>query len=836
MIVKNFIIKNLLFTLLLILPVSAGINFVQQNNKTLNPSGSSVAVTYPKAQTAGNSNIVVVGWNDTSAAVKSVTDSRGNSYALAVGPTAGKALTQSIYYANKIAGGSNTVTVTFNRKAAYPDVRALEYSGLDPTAPLDVTAASAGNSQNGNSGPATTTALNELIFGAGMTFDMYSAAGSGFTQRLITNFGDIAEDTTVLAMGSYSATAPLRLSAPWVMQMAAFRGSGQSSQPPPTVTAITPNSEAGNGGTSVTITGTGFSAGATVQLGGAAASNVVAASSTAITATTPAHSAGTVDVVVTNPDGQSATLPGGYTYAIASGQGSQPSPVATAITPNSGSANGGTSVTITGTGFSAGATVKLGGASATNVVAVSSNSITATAPAHTGGTVDVVVTNPDGQSATLPGSYTYTTSSATGIGFVQAKSAVALSGSSLAIAYPAAQTAGNLNVIAVMWGDTTSVVSSVTDSAGNIYAVAAGPTRTSGLSSQIYYAANIVGGSNIVTVTFNQTAGWPNVNVLEYSGLDPVSPLDVVATATGKGTIANSGSATTTSANQLIVGAGNPSTSFKTSGSGFSTRIINLYGGISEDEIVTSAGSYNATATLGSGTWVMQMATFRGSGQSSSPPAPSAGHTYTTNFPLTENPISEGDNWINAGTTGLDWTNMQTTPGFAFATQTGTNPALFDDSIAILSGNWGNNQSAQGTVQIVAPIMVRPGPCYQESEIFLRASISPHSVTGYEINVGNWNTANSYIHVVRWNGPFGNFTTILSATGSQYGVKTGDVFSAQMIGNVITVFINGVQKGQVTDSTYAGGSPGMGMYLESPSTCGSGANNFGFSSYTATDY
>jgi hypothetical protein len=105
--VKNFIIKNLLSMLVLILPVSAGINFVQQNSKTLNPSGSSVVVAYPKPQTAGNSNIVVVGWNDTSADVKSVSDSLGNSYALAVGPTAGTALTQSIYYANKIAAGSN---------------------------------------------------------------------------------------------------------------------------------------------------------------------------------------------------------------------------------------------------------------------------------------------------------------------------------------------------------------------------------------------------------------------------------------------------------------------------------------------------------------------------------------------------------------------------------------------------------------------------------------------------------------------------------------------------------------------------------------------------------
>ena len=125
--------------------------------------------------------------------------------------------------------------------------------------------------------------------------------------------------------------------------------------------------------------------------------------------------------------------------------------------------------------------------------------------------------------------------------------------------FPSAQTAGNLNVVAVMWGDTTSTVSSVTDSKGNTYALAVGPTKATGLTSAIYYAKNIAGGSNTVTVTFNQTAGYPNVNVLEYSGLDTANPLDVTAAATGTGTTANSGSATTTSANELIVGAGNPS-------------------------------------------------------------------------------------------------------------------------------------------------------------------------------------------------------------------------------------------------------------------------------------
>jgi RHS repeat-associated protein len=137
------------------------------------------------------------------------------------------------------------------------------------------------------------------------------------------------------------------------------------------------------------------------------------------------------------------------------------------------------------------------------------------------------------------------------------------------------------------------------------------------LSSAIYYAKNIVAGSNTVTVTFNTSAAYPNINVTEYSGLDTTSPLDVAAGATGIGTTGNSGSATTTSANELIVGSGNPSTVFTAAGSGFTSRIINSFGGITEDKVVTSTGSFNATATLTSGNWVMQMATFRaGSGAS----------------------------------------------------------------------------------------------------------------------------------------------------------------------------------------------------------------------------
>ena len=137
--------------------------------------------------------------------------------------TTGTALRQAIYYAKNIAAGSNTVTVVFNQAAVYVDVRILEYSGLDTTSPLDVTAGAAGSSASANSGVAATTSSNELIFGAGMTASRYSAAGTGFTSRIITSAdGDIAEDQVVTSAGSYSASAPLT-SSNWVMQMATFK-------------------------------------------------------------------------------------------------------------------------------------------------------------------------------------------------------------------------------------------------------------------------------------------------------------------------------------------------------------------------------------------------------------------------------------------------------------------------------------------------------------------------------------------------------------------------------------------------------------------------------------
>ena len=79
------------------------------------------------------------------------------------------------------------------------------------------------------------------------------------------------------------------------------------------LTGVSPRSGSITGGTPVTLTGTNFVSGAKVSFGGAIAV-VTSVSATTMSVNTPAHKQGGVNVVVTNPDGQSSTLTGGFTY------------------------------------------------------------------------------------------------------------------------------------------------------------------------------------------------------------------------------------------------------------------------------------------------------------------------------------------------------------------------------------------------------------------------------------------------------------------------------------------------------------------------------------------
>jgi IPT/TIG domain len=651
----------LLAGLLLVPALLVGQTFVQVNNNTDLVNAASLSVTYTAAETAGNMNIVVVGVNDSSSSVLSVTDDNNNTYVLAAA-NAGHGLSQAVYYARNISVALHnppTVTVTFNQNAGLPDVRILEYSGLGTTATVDNWAGNSGDSIAPDSGSATTTNAGDLILGAGITRSHFSQAGTNFTLRVITfPFGDIIQDMNGgQPAAAYNATAPLAYSNPWIMQMVGFSSTGLTFTNPPasnTTTPMTPTSGPDIGGTAVTIFGSGFQPGAVVLFGSGATAvpgvNCVVLADTTITCKTPASTADVaVDITVINVDGQSSTAAAAYTFLNVT-------PTITTVAPATGPTNGGTTVSITGSNFQAGAEVTIGGLAAGDVVVHDTSTITANSPALPVGAAQDVVVNDLGAAATAAGAFTYALGTGP-INYIQGGSTgTGATQATLIEVMPAAQTAGHLNVVVVGWSDTTSTITSVTDTEGNTYAVGASTATGTGIRQAIYYAKNIVGDTgspNQITVTFNQPAVAPDLRIFEYSGLDTTSPLDVAASSSGNGTLGDTGACTTLAAVDLIVGAGTTNTHFTGPGSGFNLLdISNPNGGSSEHQITSAAGSCEATSPLITGNWVMQAAAFKVAG------------AVVPGFTISATPASQT---VAAGTSATYTVTVTPTNGFTGA-------------------------------------------------------------------------------------------------------------------------------------------------------------------------
>ena len=214
------------------------------------------------------------------------------------------------------------------------------------------------------------------------------------TNRAATANDEIV--VTVIREGEAIGTATYQLT---IDEIANARALIDLTLRPIMLTVISSPSGPTTGGTTITITGENLLPGATVSIGGQEATDVTFVSATEIRVTTPTGLAGLADVVVTNPDGLSATLPDTFSYV--------PPPTVTTLSPSSGPAAGGTSITITGTNFAAGAAVTVGGRTVNRVAVVSATQITAATPVGTAARTDVVVTNPDGQAGQLPGGFTY---------------------------------------------------------------------------------------------------------------------------------------------------------------------------------------------------------------------------------------------------------------------------------------------------------------------------------------------------------------------------------------------------------------------------------------------
>lgn len=169
---------------------------------------------------------------------------------------------------------------------------------------------------------------------------------------------------------------------------------------PRIIESVRPKQGPAAGGTRITIVGSGFEQGASVDIGGNAARRVEVVSSTRITAETPAGDLGTADVAVRNPDVPAAILPDAFTYVEA--------PEIARVSPRKGPQEGGTRVTITGTGFADEAVVTVGDVTVADARVVDPTTIRLVMPPSAEPiAVAITVTNPGQPTATLKRAFEY---------------------------------------------------------------------------------------------------------------------------------------------------------------------------------------------------------------------------------------------------------------------------------------------------------------------------------------------------------------------------------------------------------------------------------------------
>lgn len=235
-------------------------------------------------------------------------------------------------------------------------------------------------------------------------------------------------------------------------------GSGGQGLPStaPTITAVSPVAGSDLGGTSVTITGTNLAGTSVVTFGGTNAANVVAVNPTTVTADSPAHAAGVVDVILMTPVG-TVMKSNAFTYAAY--------PTIASVSPAAGTERGGTAVTLTGTNLTNTTGITFDGAPATGVNVVDATTVTAIVPAHAVGAVDVVLTTSDG-GVTSVGGYTY---QAAAIGQATGGGQIAcLGGGTQDLIAATADTSGSIG-----WASTTTTTSanSTADGEANTNAI-----------------------------------------------------------------------------------------------------------------------------------------------------------------------------------------------------------------------------------------------------------------------------------------------------------------------------------------------------------------------------
>ncbi|MBA2355582.1 MAG: IPT/TIG domain-containing protein [Acidobacteria bacterium] len=229
----------------------------------------------------------------------------------------------------------------------------------------------------------------------------WGVSAETYTESVTVTAGTATHEITALAPGTYyfaiRAFNSAGMYSGYSNQVAAVVSS--TTLPALTIAAVSPALGPVAGGTSVTISGTGFQAGAVVSFGSNIAT-VLSQTTTGVTVRTPAGPVGAVAVSVANPDGGSATGASAFTYTSVN------PPTVTSVSPTSGPPAGGTVVTIVGSNFQNGAIVRFGSVAAT-VTSTTATRLIAVSPAQAKGAVSLTVLNLDGNGVTVPKAFSY---------------------------------------------------------------------------------------------------------------------------------------------------------------------------------------------------------------------------------------------------------------------------------------------------------------------------------------------------------------------------------------------------------------------------------------------
>ena len=185
--------------------------------------------------------------------------------------------------------------------------------------------------------------------------------------------------------------------------------------------------------------------------------------------------------------------------------------------------------------------------------------------------------------------------------------------------------------------------------------------------------------------------------------------------------------------------------------------------------------------------------------------------SYRTDFPLNENPISEGGAWLNGRKDAIDWIDVVSADGYAYGEVSRMTVAErrveqsnlapeddaaapvgdYDDPTAILAGAWGRNQHGRARVYSKNPT----DEYFQEVQIRLRHNMRANFCDGYEVFCRCLKSDEAYAEIVRWNGVIGDWTSLARQEGIEYGVQHGDIVEAI----------------SVVDDVVTGGAPGIGF-------------------------